>query len=73
MSARVDIIYAETLEQLDTAVSAFLDTAEGRSWEPSGGPFQDRDGRRWGWAMRLQRGAKPPLPVGEVSLKERRR
>ena len=68
MSGRVDIIYAETLEKLDTAVSAFLDTH--REYEPSGGPFQDRDGRRWGWAMRRQREGLPP---GEVSLRERRR
>jgi hypothetical protein len=70
MSARVDIIYAETLEQLDSAMSAFLDTH--REWEPSGSPFHDREGRRWCWAMRLQRGAKP-LPPGEVSLREQRR
>jgi hypothetical protein len=45
MSARVDIIYAETLEQLDTAVSAFStlprgeagSRAEGRSKTAKGG------------------------------------
>jgi hypothetical protein len=68
---RVDIIYAETLEQLDVCVQSFLDTTEGRNWEPSGGPFQDRDGRRWGWAVRRQRGAAPP--VGEVNLRGTRR
>ena len=66
--SRVDIIYAETLEKLDAAVSAFLDTADGRTFEPSGGPFEDRDGKRWGWAMRKQRGTP-----AEVSIKGIRR
>lgn len=69
--SRVDIIYAETLEQLETAVATFLETSEGRTFEPSGGPFEDRDARRWGWAMRKQRGVKD-MPPGEVSLRERR-
>jgi len=70
-SHRVDIIYAETLEKLDTAVQAFLETPDGREWEPSGGPFHDREGRRWGWGLRRQSGRT--VPVGEVSLRGSRR
>ena len=67
---RIDIIYARTLEALETAVAAFLESELGRGWEPSGGPVQDRDGCRWAWAVRKQRA---DLPQGEVSLRERRR